>query len=98
MWEVLPAIAFNLKSISTAVTAPRLKKGLASLVINCNFHISRYFWKLSAAHTKIIVCVLFYVNFFDWTQYSLISPFSNEKILKTGVHFRFLRETLKAIN
>ena len=41
------------------------------------FHIFRYFRKSSAAHTKIIVCVLFHVNMFDEAQCSLISPFYN---------------------
>ena len=37
------------------------------------------FWKkVSAAHTKISVCVLSYVNIIDLTQHSLISPFYNE--------------------
>ena len=47
------------------------------------------FSKKRAAHIKIIVCVLFCVNMFDQTQYSLISPFSNDKLFKTGVHFQF---------
>ena len=55
------------------------------------------FRKSSAPHTKIIVCVLFYVTMLDQTQYSLISPFSNDNFFKTGVHFRFERETLKVI-
>ena len=51
--------------------------------------IFRYFQKSSAAHTKIIVCVLFHVNMLDQTQYSSISPFSNDIFSKTGVHFGF---------
>ena len=39
-----------------------------------NFQI---FWKSSAAHTKIIVCVLFHVNMFDKAYLNLIIPFSN---------------------
>ena len=55
------------------------------------------FLRSSAAHAKIFVCVLFHVNMFDQTQYSLISPFSNDKIFNTGVHIRALYETLKVI-
>ena len=38
---------------------------------------------------EIIVCVLFHVYMFDQTHYSLIGPFSNENVFKTGIHFRF---------
>ena len=54
------------------------------------------FLKSSAAHAKIFVCVLFHANLFDQTQCNSISPFSNDKLFKTGVHFRVLLETLKA--
>ena len=46
---------------------------------------------------KIIVCVLSNETMLDQTQYRLISPFSNDNFFKTGVHFRFKRETLKVI-
>ena len=39
------------------------------------FHIIQLFRKSSVAHTIITVCVLFHVNMFDHTQYSLISLF-----------------------
>ena len=45
---------------------------------NINFCIFRYFWKSSAAPTKVIVCVWFNVTMLEQTQYSLISPFSND--------------------
>ena len=47
------------------------------------------FRKSKAAHTKIIEYVLFYVNLFDQAHYSLISPYSNDNVFKTGVYFRF---------
>ena len=34
---------------------------------------------------------------FDLTLYSLIRPFSNDNVFKTGVHFQFKCETLKVI-
>ena len=37
-----------------------------------------FIWKSQAAHTKIIVCVLIYVNMFDKTPCNLMSPFSND--------------------
>ena len=40
------------------------------------FQIFRNFRKSSPAHTKIIVCVLFYVNMFDKTPCNLMSSFS----------------------
>ena len=46
---------------------------------NTSQFLGSIFSKISktTAHTKIIVCVLFYVNMFDQTQYSLISSFLN---------------------
>ena len=43
-----------------------------------NFPNFQIFQKSSAAHTKIIVYVLFYVNVFDKTPFNLMSPFSND--------------------
>ena len=43
-----------------------------------NFQIFRNFQKSSAAQTKMIVCVLFYVNLFDKTPCNLMSPCSND--------------------
>ena len=46
-----------------------------------NLLIFRDFPKCSEiirSHTKIIVCVLFYVNMLDKTSCNLISPFSND--------------------
>ena len=43
-----------------------------------NFCIFWYFRKSSAAHTKIVACVLFNVTMLDQTQYSLFNPFSND--------------------
>ena len=45
---------------------------------------------------KSLDVYFFRVNMLNQTQYSLISPFCNEQI-KTGVHFRFPRETLKVV-
>ena len=42
------------------------------------FRIFRNFRKSSAAHTKIIVCVLFYVSMFDKTPGNLMGPFFND--------------------
>ena len=42
------------------------------------FRIFQNFRKSSAAHTKIFVCVLFYVNILDKTSCNLMSPFSND--------------------
>ena len=42
------------------------------------FQIFRNFRKSPVAHTKIIVCVLFYVNMFGITPCNLVSPFSND--------------------
>ena len=41
------------------------------------FRFFRNFRNSLAAHTKIIVCVLSYVNTFDKTPCNLMSPFSN---------------------
>ena len=45
------------------------------------FQIFWNFRKSSAAYTKIIVCVLFYVNMLDKPPCNLMSPFSNDIIL-----------------
>ena len=42
------------------------------------FRIFGNFQKSSAAHTEVIVCVIFYVNMFDKTPYNLMSIFSND--------------------
>ena len=42
------------------------------------FQIFQNVGKSSAAHTKIIVCVLLYVNMFDKTPCNLMSTFSND--------------------
>ena len=61
--------------------------------------ILQNFRKSPAAHTKFIVCVIFYVNMFDKTPCNLMSPFSNDIFFfffyLFGIYFRFLRETLK---
>ena len=56
-----------------------------------------YFRKSSAAHTKIIAWGLFHVNMFDQTHYSLVTPYSKDIYLKTGVHFWFYREILRSL-
>ena len=86
----------------------RLKKASTTLIFTYDrflmiaikeliFSIFRYYWKSSAAYTKIIICVLFNVNMFQQIHYSLISPFSNDDLFKTGAHLRFKREILKDI-
>ena len=46
-----------------------------------NFPNFGNFPKSSAAHTKIVVCILFYVNMFDKTPCNLMSPFSTDIFL-----------------
>ena len=55
--------------------------------LNAHFPHFLIFSKKSIAHTKIIVCVLFYVNMLDQTQYSLFSPFLNIYSFKTCLQF-----------
>ena len=43
-----------------------------------NFRIFQYFRKSSAAHTKIIVRALFYVNMLDKKTYNWMVPFSKD--------------------
>ena len=57
------------------------------------FQFFRSFRKSPAAHTKIIVCVLFDVNMFDKTPCNLMSPFSNDIFLLIWYSLPFL--TLK---
>ena len=49
------------------------------------------------SHTRIIVCVLFYVNMLDQSPYSSISPNFNIYSFKIDVHFRFECEIWKVI-
>ena len=53
------------------------------------FQIFQNFRKSSAAHAKIIVCVLLYVNMFDKPPCNVMSPFSNDIFYQFGLHFRF---------
>ena len=61
------------------------------------FRIFRNFRKSSAAHTKIIVCVLFYVNMFDETPGNLMGPFSNDVFTNLVSTFDFNVKLLKVI-
>ena len=59
------------------------------------FLIFRKFRKSSAAHTKTIVCVLFYVNVFDKTPCNLMSPFSNDIFLQIWYPLPILTRNFK---
>ena len=62
------------------------------------FRIFQNFRKSSAAHTKIIVCVLFYVNMFDKTPCNLMSPISKDIFLLIWYpHFDYSAKNVKVI-
>ena len=59
-----------------------------------------YFRKLSAAHTYIIVCVLFHVKMFGKAHYRFISPFSSDNfsgLVSTPVLTRKFKGHLNSI-